>query len=136
MAASILSFSEGSTLSADSSKVFLHPCMRVSAAFLACTSSSNFLSSSAFASASCTIFSISSSERPLDAWIVIDCSLFVALSLADTFKIPFASMSKETSICGIPLGAAGIPSKLNKPNCLLSLACFLSPCTTFTVTAV
>ena len=32
--------------------------------------------------------------------IWIDCSLPVALSLADTFTMPLASMSKVTSICG------------------------------------
>ena len=94
------------------------------------------MSSSALASASVTIFSISSSDSPPEAWIVIDCSLSVALSFAETFSIPLASISNETSIWGIPLGAAGIPSKLNNPNCLFSLACFLSPWTTLTVTAV
>jgi hypothetical protein len=34
-------------------------------------------------------------------------------STAETFKIPFSSISKVTSIYGTPLGAGGIPSKLN-----------------------
>jgi hypothetical protein len=38
------------------------------------------------------------------------------LSFAETFKIPLASISKETSICGKPLGAGGIPSKINLPK--------------------
>jgi len=37
---------------------------------------------------------ISSSLKPDDALITIFCSLPVALSLADTFKIPFASIGK------------------------------------------
>jgi hypothetical protein len=37
----------------------------------------------------------------------ICCSLFVALSLAETLTMPLASMSKVTSICGMPRGAAG-----------------------------
>ena len=39
--------------------------------------------------------------------MVIDCSLFVARSLADTCTMPLASMSKVTSICGMPRGAGG-----------------------------
>src|SRR5204863_10163877 len=39
----------------------------------------------------------------------MDCALPVALSLADTCKIPFASISNATSTCGIPRGAGGIP---------------------------
>ena len=35
------------------------------------------------------------------------------LSVAETFKTPFSSISKATSIYGTPLGAGGIPSKLN-----------------------
>jgi hypothetical protein len=30
--------------------------------------------------------------------------------------IPFSSISKETSIYGTPLGAGGIPSRLNLPS--------------------
>ena len=49
------------------------------------------------------------------------CSLPVPRSLADTFTIPFASISKVTSICGTPLLAGGIPSRRNCPRVLLSL---------------
>ena len=59
---------------------------------------------------------MSSSESPLDAFMTIDCSLPVFLSFAETFKIPFASKSKDTSICGTPLDAAGISVKLNWPK--------------------
>jgi molecular chaperone DnaK len=51
-----------------------------------------------FESASCFIFWISSSDKPEEASILIFCSLPVALSFAETFKIPFASISKVTSI--------------------------------------
>ena len=48
------------------------------------------------------------------------CSLPVPRSFADTFTIPFASISKVTSICGTPLLAGGIPSRRNCPRVLLS----------------
>jgi hypothetical protein len=51
----------------------------------------------------------------------------VLLSLADTFKIPFASISNVTSIYGCPLGAIGIPPNSKSPNFLLSAAISLSP---------
>ena len=108
----------------------------MSALFFVLTNSSNFLSSSALASASLTIFSISSSESPLDALITIDCSLPVFLSFAETFKIPLASKSKETSIWGVPLPAGGISVRLNWPSDLFWDACVLSPWITWTVTAV
>jgi hypothetical protein len=53
--------------------------------------------------------------------------LFVALSLAVTDKIPFASISKVTSICGTPLAAGAIPSNLKVPKLLLSFANSRSP---------
>jgi hypothetical protein len=40
----------------------------------------------------------------------------VPLSTAETFRIPLASISNVTSIYGVPLGAGGIPSKLNYPS--------------------
>src|SRR2546426_4674772 len=42
------------------------------------------------------------SLRPLEEVMVIFCSLPVPRSLADTFRMPLASMSKVTSICGTP----------------------------------
>ena len=57
-----------------------------------------FLSDSALASASAFILLISSSVSPEEASILISCVLFVALSVADTLIIPFASISKVTSI--------------------------------------
>ena len=135
-ASSTCFFSSSSSLSSDSSIVFLVAWTNISALFLVLTSSSNFLSSSAFASASFTIFSISSSDNPLDAFITIDCSLPVFLSLADTLRIPLASKSNETSICGTPLVAAGISVRLNWPSDLFWDAWVLSPWITWTVTAV
>ena len=54
-------------------------------------------------------------------------SFDVARSFAETFRIPFASMSKVTSIWGIPLGAGGIPVRLNMPRDMLSVAIARSP---------
>merc|ERR1740117_2902674 len=59
-----------------------------------------FLSSSAYSSASWTMRSISSSDkRPFSAVIVIFSAFPVPLSSAPTWRIPFASISKVTSIC-------------------------------------
>ena len=55
------------------------------------------------------------------------CSLPVALSLAVTSRMPLASMSNVTSICGMPRGAGGMPSRMNRPSVLLSLASSRSP---------
>ena len=79
-------------------------------------------SSPAWASASLTIFSISLSLKPLDASIRIFCSLPVPRSLADTLRIPLASRSNSTSICGAPRDAGGIPSRWKRPMDLLSSA--------------
>ena len=51
----------------------------------------------------------------------------VPLSLALTETMPLASMSKVTSICGMPRGAGGICSRLNWPRILLSAAISRSP---------
>ena len=53
----------------------------------------SFLSASALAVASSFIRLMSASERPEEASIRMDCSLPVALSLADTFRIRLASIS-------------------------------------------
>ena len=55
---------------------------------------------------------------------------------ADTFRIPLASRSKVTSICGIPRGAGGISARSKRPSDLFCVACLRSPCTTWMVTAV
>ena len=47
-------------------------------------------------------FSLTSPSPP-ELWITMLCSLPVCLSLAPTCKMPSASMSNETSICGTPL---------------------------------
>ena len=85
--------------------------------------------------ASFTIFSMSASLRPPDAWMRIACSLPVALSLAWTLTMPFASMSKVTSICGTPRGAGGMPTRSNWPSSLLCAASSRSPWKTRIVTA-
>ena len=48
--------------------------------------------------------------------------------------IPFASMSNETSICGMPRGAGGMPTSWNLPSVLLNPAISDSPCSTCTST--
>ena len=136
MAVSICSFSSAVALSPASSNVFLAACARPSAVLRAFTRSSNLRSLSALASASLTICSISSSDKPEDALMTMDCSLPVALSFAETLRIPFASISKDTSICGSPRGAGGISARSKRPSDLLPAACLRSPCTTWMVTAV
>ena len=64
------------------------------------------------------------------------CSLPVPRSLALTLTIPLASMSKVTSICGTPLLAGAIPSRVNLPRVILSLAICLSPWSTWISTEV
>ena len=59
--------------------------------------------------------------------MVIDCSLPVARSLADTCTMPFASMSNVTSICGTPRGAGGRSTSWNLPSVLLYIAISRSP---------
>ena len=59
------------------------------------------------------------------------CSFPVARSFAFTSRMPFASMSNVTSICGTPRGADGIPSRMNFPSVLLSVANSRSPCSTW-----
>jgi len=66
----------------------------------------------------------------------IDWALLVPLSVALTFRMPFASMSNVTSICGTPRGAGGMPSRLNWPRSRLSAHISRSPWNTRTVTAV
>mmetsp|Transcript_7804 Transcript_7804/g.19261 ORF Transcript_7804/g.19261 Transcript_7804/m.19261 type:complete len:253 (-) Transcript_7804:920-1678(-) len=79
---------------------------------------------------------MSLSERPPDDWMRICCCLPDALSLADTLTMPLASMSKVTSICGMPRGAGGMPTKSNWPSILLSAAISRSPCSTLMPTCV
>ena len=71
------------------------PWISASAWLRALTSSWNFLSSSRCASASVTMRWISSSDRPEPALISTFCSLPVFLSLADTCRMPLASMSND-----------------------------------------
>ena len=68
--------------------------------------------------------------------MVMDCCLPVSRSFADTVRMPFASMSNVTSICGTPAGARLMPLRRNVPMALLSAAMGRSPCSTFTSTLV
>ena len=63
--------------------------------------------------------------------MVIDCSLLVARSLADTWTMPLASMSKVTSIWGTPRGAGGRSTSWNLPSVLLNWLISRSPCRTW-----
>src|SRR6266849_3949210 len=74
------------------------------------------LSSAECASASLAMRSTSSLLRPEEDVIVIFWSLFVALSFAVTLRMPFASISNVTSICGTPRGAGGNPVRWNLPK--------------------
>ncbi len=51
----------------------------------------------------------------------------VPLSSAPTLRMPLASISKVTSICGTPLGAGGMPVKSNWPSLWLSFVMARSP---------
>ena len=65
--------------------------------------------------------------EPLDEVMVIFCSLPVPISFACTLTMPLASMSKVTSICGMPRGAGGRPARWNRPSVRLSCASGRSP---------
>ena len=80
--------------------------------------------------------STSSSDSAVEPEIVIFCSLPVPRSLAETFTMPLASMSKVTSICGTPRGADGMPASWKRPRVLLSRAISRSPCSTWISTLV
>ena len=87
-------------------------------------------SSAAWASASLTIRSTSSFARPEDA-VIDDLLLFAGgLSFAETVRMPLASMSNVTSICGAPRGAGAMPVRWNRPRVRLSRASGRSPCST------
>jgi hypothetical protein len=49
--------------------------------------------------------------------------------------MPFASMSNETSICGMPRGAGGMPASWKRPSVRLSSAIGRSPWRTWMSTA-
>ena len=80
--------------------------------------------------------STSSLLRPEELVMVIFASLPVALSFAVTFRMPLASMSKVTSICGTPRGAGRMPPSLNLPSVRFCAAIGRSPCMTWTSTSV
>nr|CAB3498476.1 unnamed protein product [Digitaria exilis] len=62
--------------------------------------------------------------------MVIDLDLFPALSAAVTWRMPFSSTSKVTSICGTPRGAGGMPVRSNRPSSRQSLV--VNTCDFFT----
>ena len=97
-------------------------------------SSRRFLSSSAYSSASFIIRSTSSLGSAEPPEMVIRCSLPVPRSLAETWTMPLASMSKTTSICGTPRGAGGRPVSSNMPSFLLYCAISRSPWKTWICT--
>src|SRR5680860_92372 len=127
IAAWMFSLAESSTESPSSSSCLSAWYAAFSASLRASTSSRWRRSSSAWVSASLTIRSTSSSARPEPALISIFCSLPVPRSLADTFTMPLASMSKPTSIWGTPRGAGGMPVSWNLPSDLLCWAISRSP---------
>ena len=96
--------------------------------------SRRFLSSAACSSASRTMRSMSSFGRLEPPVIVIDCSLPVPLSFADTCTMPFASMSNVTSTCGMPRGAGAMPVSSKVPSGLLSRVNSRSPWNTWIAT--
>src|ERR1035438_7684480 len=71
-------------------------------------------SSAACDSASLAILSTSSFARPEEEVMVIFCSLLVALSLAATFKMPLASISKVPKRRRKDTGR-GLPFLLQRP---------------------
>uniref|UniRef100_J3L0X5 Uncharacterized protein n=1 Tax=Oryza brachyantha TaxID=4533 RepID=J3L0X5_ORYBR len=68
--------------------------------------------------------------------MVICSDLPVALSAALTLRMPLASTSKVTSICGVPLGAGAMPVRSNLPSSRLSRVMLRSPSNTWMVTVV
>merc|ERR1719192_1913399 len=80
----------------------------LSSSFLASTLPFSLASSSANFSASLIIFSMSSGVGLFWSLVMVIFSLEpVPLSSAETTRIPLASISKVTSICGTPRGAGG-----------------------------
>mmetsp|Transcript_27246 Transcript_27246/g.83987 ORF Transcript_27246/g.83987 Transcript_27246/m.83987 type:complete len:250 (+) Transcript_27246:136-885(+) len=133
---SISSLSSADSLSAtpfsSSSSVFFMLYRYDSRPFRASMRSLTFLSSSAYSSASRTMRSMSSSDsRPFSAVIVIFSALPVPLSSADTCRMPFASISNVTSICGTPRGAGGMDVSSNLPRRWLSFVMDRSPSKTW-----
>ena len=135
-AASTAAFSSAVTLSPSSPSCFSISKIMPSDWFFVSTASFCFLSSSAYCSASLIFALISSSESLVEDVMVIFCSLPVAISLALTLTMPLASISKVTSICGMPRGAGAMPESWNLPSVMLPAAISLSPCITWMSTAV
>ena len=134
----MVDLSSSSSLSASlslSETVFFMLYAYVSSELRASTRSLILRSSSANSSASSTMRSISSwDRRPLSLVMVIFSALPVPLSSAPTFKMPIASISNVTSICGTPRGAGGMDVSSNLPSRWLSLVIARSPSKTWICT--
>ena len=91
---------EASTPSPRSLRDFSEESASDSALLRTSISSWVFRSASAFISASWTIWSIWSRLRLPEPEIVMDCLAPVPFSCAETWRMPFLSMSSVTSICG------------------------------------
>src|SRR5487761_2303052 len=107
---------------------------RPSALLRISASARRWRSSSAWPSATRPMRSISSWESDEPPVIVIDWVAPVAWSFAETCTMPFASMSKVTSIWGTPRGAGGIPTSWSLPSVWLYEAISRSPWRTWTST--
>mmetsp|Transcript_7800 Transcript_7800/g.23888 ORF Transcript_7800/g.23888 Transcript_7800/m.23888 type:complete len:212 (-) Transcript_7800:1344-1979(-) len=107
-------------LSPNSSSCFFVWYTEESALFLVSTFSRSAVSDAALASASFIIRSTSSSLSVDAPVILMSACLPVPLSVAATLRMPLASMSKHTVICGTPRGAGGMPDSSNLPSRLLS----------------
>jgi len=55
---------------------------------------------------------LASSDSRVEPVMLIDCDLPLAVSFAETLSMPLESMSKVTSILGVPRGAGGSPPRL------------------------
>ncbi|GET90209.1 heat-shock protein hsp70, putative [Leishmania tarentolae] len=73
-------------------------------------------------------------SRPLSLVMVIWLRLPVPFSSADTFRMPLASRSNVTSICGTPRGAGGMPDRSNVPSRWQSFVIARSPSKTWMCT--
>jgi heat shock protein 5 len=74
-------------------------------------------------------------QPQIEVTFEIDLALPLALSVAETCRMPSALISKLTSICGTPRGAGGMPLRSNLPRRWQSLVIGRSPSKTWILTA-
>mmetsp|Transcript_3865 Transcript_3865/g.11181 ORF Transcript_3865/g.11181 Transcript_3865/m.11181 type:complete len:449 (+) Transcript_3865:782-2128(+) len=134
--ASTLPFTSSGILPSNSFNCFSVWYTRLSAVLRTSISSRFFLSSSENFSASATILSTSSLAKVDAPVILMSVWRPLPLSVADTDRMPLASMSNLTSIWGTPRGAVGMPSNRKLPSDLLSFTNSRSPCSTLISTEV